>query len=328
MRTVVCPGLGRNVSALGFGCAHLGSRVSDPQSRRILEYAFDRGVTWYDVAPLDGDGAAEAILGHFLTGRRDQIVICTKICFGRPKLSPVMGVISAIKRSALNAFPELSTFLLGKMDMTRQREPLRAEFIEPSVVESLRRLRTDYIDVLALSDPTPEDCANPAILAALQKMIDRGYARRLAVDGDADAIEAAAAMGQFSMVQFRHNPFHRGVERIRAARPGEADPFLILRNALGGGAYERLSHLLVGDGGRLASLASQLAYGPPFMASEILLDYAFGNNPTGVVVVTMTQPPHVDLNCARASRPPRTDVVEFVNKTVLTSPASRFPRRA
>ncbi|MGO9674546.1 MAG: aldo/keto reductase [Methylocella sp.] len=324
MRTVACPGLHRNVSALGFGCASLGSRLSETQSRRLVDYAFDRGVDWYDVAPADRDGEAERILGRFIAGRRDQFVVCTKVGIGRPAMSPMMQIIGSIRRSALRAFPELSTFL-GRMNPAREKEPLRAELIEPSVVDSLRRLQTDHVDVLALHDPSPEDCVNPALLAALQRVVEKGYVRCLSIEGDPEAIEAASASRLFAMVQFRHNPFHRTVERIRAARPGDAAPFFILRNALGG-AYERLSHLLVGDGGRLASLASQLAYGPPFMASEILLDYAFGNNPTGVVVVSMSQPPHVDLNCARASRAPRTDVVEFVNKTVLAAPAAKFPR--
>ncbi len=323
MRTVVCSGLGRSVSALGFGCASLGSRVSEAQSRRILEHAFDRGVTWFDVAPSDGDGEADTILGHFLAGRRDRAVVSAKVGVARPTPSPMMHFFGSIKRSALNAFPELSSLPFGRVKLNRAREPLRPESIEPSVVESLRRLQTDYIDILALQDPSLEDCSNPSILAALRRVVDKGYVRCLSIAGDPDAIEAARAQAGFPIVQFCNNPFHRTVERIRAAPPGNDAAFLALQSAFGGGAYERLSHLLVGDGGRLASLASQLAYGPPFMASEILLDYAFGNNPTGVVVVSMSQPGHVDLNCARALRAPRTDVVEFVNKTVLASPGAR-----
>lgn len=327
MRTVACPALGRNVSALGFGCAALGSRVSETQSRRLLDYAFDRGVVWYDVSPRDGDGEAEAILGRFLAGRRDRAVVSAKVGVSRPAPSALTQLIGSVRRRALSAFPELSAVLLRKMNWAAEREPLRAESIEPSVVETLRRLQTDYVDVLALCDPTPGDLANPALIEALQRMVDKGYVRCLSVEGEPEAIEAASAADAFGIVQFRHNPFHQTVERIRATRPGDAPAFFVLRNAFGG-AYERLSHLLVGDGGRLASLASQLAYGPPFMAGEILLDYAFGNNPAGVVVVSMSQPPHIDLNCARASREPRTNVVEFVNKTVLTSPAARFTRLA
>ena len=325
MRTVVCPALGRDVSALGFGCASLGSRLSETQSRRILDYAFDRGVIWYDVAPPDGAGEAEAILGRFLAGRRDQVVVCTKVGGERRPPSAAMRLIGSIKRGFSGAFPELLALLPRKKNAAREQNPLRPELIEPSVVDSLKRLQTDYVDVLALCDPTPEDCANPALGAALQRVVDKGYVRCLSIEGDAEAIEMASAWRKFSMVQFRHNPFHRTVERIRAARPGDPAAFFVLRNPLGG-AYERLSHLLVGDGGRLASLASQLAHGPPFLASEILLDYAFGNSPAGVVVVSMSQPPHVDLNCARASRAPRSDVVEFVNKTVLAAPAVKFPR--
>ncbi len=326
MRTVVCPGLGRSVSALGFGCASLGSRASEAQSRRLLDHAFERGVSWFDIAPADGDGGAEAILGRFLAGRRDQVVVAAKVGGARPALSPVMRFLGALKRSAFSAFPELSV-AFGKARFSRTREPLRPETIEPSVVDSLRRLQTDYVDVLTLQDPGAEDGSNPEVLAALRRVVDKGYARRLAIAGDPEAIEAARMRLAFPIVQFCNNPFHRTVERIRAAQPG-GEAFLVLQSAFGGGAYERLSHLLVGDGGRLASLASQLAYGPPFMASEILLDYAFGNNPTGLVVVSMCQLAHVDLNCARASRPPRTDVVEFVNKTVLASPAARSQPRA
>lgn len=328
MRTVWCPGLHRNVSALGFGCGSLGSRLSETQSRRILDFALERGVDWYDVAPPDGDGEAETILGHFVAGRRDKVVISAKIGAARPAPSPIMHLIGAIKRSALSAFPELSALSFGKGKPMKDKAPLRAELIESSVIESLRRIKTDYIDVLALRDPSAEDCANPAIFAALQQALEKGYVRRLAIAGEPDAIEAARARAQFSIIQFCSNPFHRTVERIRAMSPGDAAEFLVLQSPFGGGAYERLSHLLVGDGGRLASLASQLAYGPPFMTSEILLDYAFGNNPTGVVIASMSQPAHVEANCARATRPPRTDVVEFVNKTVLSSPTAKIRPRA
>src|SRR5438105_10248388 len=90
MRTVVCPGLGREVSALGFGCASLGSRVSEAQGLRALGLAYERGVTWYDVAPPYGDGEAEGILGKFLAGRRERVAICTKFGIPRPVVSPAM----------------------------------------------------------------------------------------------------------------------------------------------------------------------------------------------------------------------------------------------
>ncbi|ACK49658.1 putative aldo/keto reductase [Methylocella silvestris BL2] len=320
MRTVLYPD--RAVSALGFSCVSLGSRVSEAQSRRLLDYAFDHGVTWYDVAPSDGDGDAETILGRFLAGRRDQVIVSAKVGPARPNPSRVMRLFSSFKRSALNAFPELAAVSLRALKAGHEREPLRPERIGSSVLDSLRRLKTDYLDVLALQNPSVEDCRNPAIGDALADVVVKGYVRRLAIAGSPDVIEAARETDLFPVVMIRNNPFERAIERVRAAPPGGHAEFLVVQSPLGK-AYERLSHLLVGDGGRLASLASQLAYGPPFMTSEILLDYAFGNNPTGVVVAAMSQIAHIEQNCARATRAPRTDVVEFVNKTVLSAPAPR-----
>ena len=246
MRTVICPGLDRNVSALGFGCGSLGSRLSNSQSRRILDFAFERGIDWYDVAPPDGDGEAETILGHFFAGRREKVVISAKIGAARPALSPIMHLIGTIKRSALNAFPELSAISFGKGKLAKEKEPLRPELIESSVVESLRRMRTDHIDVLALRDPTREDCANPAIFDALRRVLDKGYVRSLAIAGDPDAIEAARARARFSIIQFCNNPFHRTVERIRAMSPGddmEFFDFFSLRSAAGLTSVCRISWL-------------------------------------------------------------------------------------
>jgi hypothetical protein len=326
MRTVVCPGLGRDVSALGFGCASLGSRISEAQGRRTLDYAFERGVSWYDVAPPDGDGEAETILGKFLTGRRDRVAICTKVGISRPTLSPLTRIIGVVKRGVLKAFPELYAAIDAKPKAHKAAGPLQADLIEPSVIESLRRLRTDYIDVLALQQPRPEDCSDSTVLEALRRVLEKGYVRCLSIAGDPEAIEAGSASGLFRVFQCCDNPFRPAIEQARSRLAGDPSFFPIVQNVFGGGSLERLSHLLVGDGGRLGALASQLAYGPPFMASEILLDYAFGNNPAGVVVASMFQHAHIDANCARASRPPRTDVVEFVNKTVLTSPAAQLAR--
>jgi hypothetical protein len=326
MRTVVCSGLGRDVSALGFGCASLGSRISEAQGRRALDYAFERGVSWYDVAPPDGGGEAETILGKFLVGRRDRVAICTKVGIARPMLSPLMRIMTVIKRGALRAFPELWTAVDAGSKSNRIREPLRGDLIESSLAESLRRLRTDYVDVLALQEPRAEDFADPTILAALRRVVEKGYVRCLSIVGEPDAVTAGVASGLFRIVQCRDNPFHQTIDAVRSRLSGDPSFFFVTQNAFGTGAHERLSHLLVGDGGRLGALASQLAYGPPFMASEILLDYAFGNNPAGVVVASMSHQAHIDANCARASRAPRTDVVEFVNKTMLTSPANKLAR--
>jgi hypothetical protein len=55
------------------------------------------------------------------------------------------------------------------------------------------------------------------------------------------------------------------------------------------------------------------------MASEMLLDYAFAANPEGAVLASMFTQAHIDMNCARAVRPPRKDIGPFMQKFVIAA---------
>jgi aryl-alcohol dehydrogenase-like predicted oxidoreductase len=315
VRTVFVSALGREVSALGFGCAPLGARVSESQGLRALSYAFERGIDWYDVAPAYGDGEAEGVLGKFLGSRRDRVVICTKFGVPRPVLSPLMRLVKPAVRAMVKTLPRLGGGKTGGARV-RHKDHLHADEIEGSVIESLRRLRTDYIDVLALDEPSPQDCINDAVLHELLRVIDKGYVRCVAITGTSEAIIAGARAPElYKIAQLSDNPFAQTLARVKDALAGEAKFFFVTHGVLG--VNERLSYLLVGDGGRLGALASQLAYNPPFMASEMLLDYAFATNPKGVVLASMFNQAHIDLNCARAARPPRKDIGPFMQKFVI-----------
>jgi aryl-alcohol dehydrogenase-like predicted oxidoreductase len=320
MRTVVVPALEREVSALGFGCGQLGSWISETRGRRALDHAFERGVTWYDVAPFYGDGEAENILGRFAVGRRDKIVICTKIGGVRSRASAFKRILRPLARAALSLFPVLPGSEGPTNIIQARSETLNAERLEAYVVESLCRLRTDCVDMLALHDPSPEDCTDPALIAALSRMVDKGYIRALAIDGSPQAIEAAVgAAAPFPIVQLRHTMFDGPTPSLTIDPAKTPAPFFVHYGVFGMAVLERLARLLVSDGGRLASLASQLGYGPPFMTSELLLDHAFATNPKGVVLVSMFDSSHIDRNCTRSERNPRTDVIPFVEKFILSA---------
>ena len=98
---------GLTVSALGLGGYHLGSADSQTQAAEIVARAMDAGVNFFDNAWEYHDGKAEAWLGAALKGMRDRAVVMTKVC----------------------------THGRGKDVAMRMLE------------ESLRRLRTDHVDV-------------------------------------------------------------------------------------------------------------------------------------------------------------------------------------
>jgi aryl-alcohol dehydrogenase-like predicted oxidoreductase len=126
--------LGRSgiaISPMGFGCWAIGGpfwadrsplgwgEVDDEVSIRALHVAFDRGVTFYDTASVYGAGHSERVLGRAFTGRREKVVICTK--FG-----PL--------------FDEATRQVTGG--------DISPAAIRRSCEDSLRRLGTDYLDLL------------------------------------------------------------------------------------------------------------------------------------------------------------------------------------
>ena len=127
MRTVQLPHSDLQVSVLGLGCNSFGTRADRPAAFEILDRAFDAGVTLFDTADMYGNGQSEEILGEWLQGRRSRIVLTTKGGGAKNQPAPRGGSRDYLK-SALEA--------------------------------SLRRLRTDYIDLYYVhyyDGETPDD---------------------------------------------------------------------------------------------------------------------------------------------------------------------------
>jgi aryl-alcohol dehydrogenase-like predicted oxidoreductase len=136
------------VSLVGLGCNNFGGRVDRAGTREVVDAAIDMGVTLFDTADMYSMGASEEFLGEALAGRRDQVVLATK--FGHRRADMGYGPAAGAKGG-------------------------RA-YIRRAVEGSLRRLRTDYIDLYQLHVPDP---ATPIAetLAALEELIREGKVR-------------------------------------------------------------------------------------------------------------------------------------------------------
>jgi aryl-alcohol dehydrogenase-like predicted oxidoreductase len=136
------------VSAVGLGCNNFGGRVDRAGTREVVDAAVDRGVTLFDTADMYSMGASEELLGEALAGRRDQVVLATK--FGHRRADMGYGPAAGAKGG-------------------------RA-YIKRAVEGSLRRLRTDYIDLYQLHVPDP---ATPIAetLSALGELVREGKVR-------------------------------------------------------------------------------------------------------------------------------------------------------
>ncbi len=138
-------GSGLRVSAVGIGCNNFGQRTDLETSRKVIHKAIDLGITLFDTADIyAGRGGSETVLGQVLGDRRKDIVLATKY-------SKAMSD-----------------------DGTKQGASRR--YIMNAVEDSLRRLKTDYIDLYQQHDFDPLTPIDET-LRALEDLISQGKVR-------------------------------------------------------------------------------------------------------------------------------------------------------
>src|SRR5487761_995680 len=129
---------GLDVSVAGLGCNNFGGRLDLQQTRAVVDAALEAGVTLLDTADIYGNrGGSEELLGEVLAGRRDQVVLATK--FGHQQVDMGYGPAAGAKGGR--------------------------SYIRRAVEGSLRRLRTDYIDLYQVHMPDPETPIQETIMA-------------------------------------------------------------------------------------------------------------------------------------------------------------------
>lgn len=156
---------GISVSAVGLGAGRIGgSETSEAEVDRLIGAALDAGVTLFDSAR--SYGLSEERLGRALAGRRERVVLSTKIGYG----------------------------IEGTQDWT-------APCIAAGVDAALARLRTDRIDVVHLhSCPLPV-LQHSGVVEALLRARDAGKLRVAAYSGEGEALAWAVRSGAFGAVQ-------------------------------------------------------------------------------------------------------------------------------
>jgi aryl-alcohol dehydrogenase-like predicted oxidoreductase len=162
MRRVRLPGTEIETSALGFGTAQLGPRLSRRERERLLDAAFAAGITHFDTAPAYGFGVAHASLARFLDRRRDAVTVTTKAGIESRRFPLARR---AVRLPALRG---------GVFDPTAVRASLE---------RSLRALRTDHVDLFLLHECSPADVTDELVTLLSQ----------IATEGSAIAVGTATS---------------------------------------------------------------------------------------------------------------------------------------
>jgi aryl-alcohol dehydrogenase-like predicted oxidoreductase len=176
---------GLTVSEIGFGAWQLGNvtdwgGMDDATAHALVHAALDRGITLFDTAPNYAATHSERLLGEALAGRRHDVVLVSK--FGHPPDGPKDFSVAGFWKS---------------------------------LEASLRRLRTDHLDVLLLHNPPRAmyDGTDP-LWAALDEAVAQGKIRHYGASLDyADEINACLAHTRSAVVEILFNILHQDARR-------------------------------------------------------------------------------------------------------------------
>jgi len=157
---------GLDVSVLGFGGSEIGfERTAAATVRRLLDDALEAGLDVVDTAECYG--GSEALIGAALAGRRRAVRLFTKC---------------------------------GHLEGTG-RDDWRPASLERSIARSLRRLRTDHVDLLQLHTCSEDELRRGDVIEVVERARERGQARFVGYSGDGAAARYALACGRFDTLQ-------------------------------------------------------------------------------------------------------------------------------
>lgn len=167
------------MSALGLGCSTLGEIVHGADAEKLIREALELGITFIDTAITYAGGRSEELVGRAIAGRRDDVVLATKV-----------GL-------AAGDGPY-------RMGLSRRR-------IVAAIEQSLRRLNTDHVDLYQAHRPDPKTPLDET-LEAMDRLVRDGKVRYIGASNypawqmtHARCISARAGLAHWVSAQNRFN---------------------------------------------------------------------------------------------------------------------------
>lgn len=230
------------VSEIGFGCARLGG-IFQSSTRadmvRTLHHAFDQGITFYDTADMYCQGESEKLLGEAFRGRRDKVIIASKVGYCLPTQRRVAARIKPLLRPVIQRLGLKRHYLPSGIRGSLSQD-FSPGYITKAAEQSLKRLRTDYLDLYQLHSPPASTLESGEWLSALEKLKGQGKIRYYGVSCETtqDALRCLRYAG-VSSLQVRLNLLDQSaLDEVvpRAAAQGIA---IIARECLAGNLLAR-----------------------------------------------------------------------------------------
>jgi aryl-alcohol dehydrogenase-like predicted oxidoreductase len=283
--TAILGRTGAQVTKLGFGAMELRSRRLDTKDvDALLNSVLDAGINMIDTSP--DYGASEEHVGRAISHRRDEYFLATKCgC-------PVGESIGETPPS-------------GPREHVFTRENIRA-----AVEQSLRRLRTDHVDLVQFHvSPSPEVLAEHDAVAELEALRDEGKIRFLGISGTLPHLPAQIAMGVFDAYQIPYSAVERDHEEAITAA-AEAGGGTIIRGGVARGMPdprpdypEQYQQMMRARKDRFEATPIDDLLGD-MTPMEFMLRFTISHPDLHTTIVGTKNPEHLTANIAAASKGP------------------------
>ncbi|MGH9263670.1 MAG: aldo/keto reductase [Acidimicrobiales bacterium] len=296
-----------SVSSLAMGCAKLGAfwqGRSPAAGRRALEAARSSGITFFDTADCYARGISERLVGQALGPHRDEVVIATKVGLLKTPLA-----IASARRSSPERRPMGRAELRGLVPQGQAARCFAPVYVEKAVERSLRRLRTDRVDLLLLHDPPAEELRAQRFLPALERLREAGKIRHYGVAcSGAEQSRAALDLPDVSCLAIPHN-LQTGATAAAVLPEAERRGVAVVATAP------------LGDGTLLRAAAGEH---PPETVATACIQFALASRGISAVIVGMSTPDHVAADVRAATGPPLPEpVVESIRRCVSEAAGPR-----
>jgi len=225
------------VSEFGFGCARIGGVFQgDPQSFvRLLAVARDGGINFFDTADMYSQGESESLLGRVFGKRRSEVIITTKAGYCLPGRRKLAGRLKPLLRPVIKALgirrDRLPTMARGTI-----AQDYSPAYLTRALEASLRRLRTDYVDLFQLHSPPVEVVERGDWEPALEDLKRAGKLRYYGISCDSpEAARAALRFPNVSSLQFAFSLLEPGALETILPTARAQQVACIARECLGNG---------------------------------------------------------------------------------------------
>ena len=300
---------GLRVSLVGLGCNNFGMRLDLEQTRAVVDRAFDLGITLFDTADMYGArGGSETQLGKILGHRRKDIVLASK--FGMA-MSDDGTKIGASRR-----------------------------YIMSAVEDSLRRLKTDWIDLYQLHQPDPLTPLDET-MQALDDLVTQGKIRYIGCSNlpswqvvESQWISKSMGLNRFVSCQDEYNILNRNLEAelIPAMQKYGCGllPYFPLASGLLTGKYKRTE---MPEGARLTDMPTfanrvyltdenfdivdnlnKFAHKTGHSILELAFGWMASRPTTASIIAGATKPEQIDANVAAVNWVLSQSEIDEVNK--------------